>query len=133
MQFRLRRRQRQSWDDTALGHGDLFCGDNASGYGHIRDGDGTPNDVSLGAEWQALVDSFGGRLWDDFMLSATGAAIKGDRAPDDHGNDKLGVTAPVEIYQTDGTYITTVYPTILGSADNKRIITSYPTLYQSDC
>lgn len=123
----------QSWDDTVLGHVDLSCGDSASGYIHIRDGDGTPNDVGHEAEWQAVVDSFGGGMWDDFMVHATGAAIVGDKEPDDHGADKLCFSAPVEIFQTDGTYITTYYPTILASANNKRIITSYPTHYQSEC
>lgn len=123
----------QSWDDTAIGHVDLFCGDDASGYIHIRDGDGTPDDPGHEADWQTLVDSFGGGDWDDFMVYATGEAITQDRAPDDHGNDKLCFTAPIEIYKTDGTYIGTWNPTIIVSANNRRVITSYPTGFQSDC
>ncbi|KZX21969.1 hypothetical protein [Rathayibacter tanaceti] len=123
----------KSWDDTVLGYVDLFCGDSASGYIHIRDGDGSLNDVGHEADWQDVVDSFGGGLWDDFMLYATGEAIVDDKAPDDHGNDKLCFTTSIDIYKSDGTYITTYQPTVIVSANNKSVITSYPTHYQSDC
>ncbi|PPF26814.1 hypothetical protein C5D07_03690 [Rathayibacter tritici] len=122
-----------SWDDTVLGHVDLFCGDSASGYIHIRDGDGSLNDIGHEADWQDVVDSFGGGLWDDFMLYATGEAIVSDKAPDDHGNDKLCFTTPIDIYTSDGTYITTYQPTVIVSANNKSVVTSYPTHFQSDC
>jgi hypothetical protein len=110
-----------SWD-TGIGHVDLFCGDDRSGYVHIR----TDHQV----DWQTVVDGAGGGAdWDDFMVFATGSIVTSPAPgfPKDAGAGKLCYSAPILIKDADGNVVDTYNPTVLVSENNKRIITSYPT------
>lgn len=114
----------RSWNNSSIGHIDLFCGDNSSGYVHIR--------TDHQADWQAVLNTYPiGGSWDDLMVFATGEAItKG--SPVNEGSNKYCYSAPIQI-KNGSTVVTTYYPTIIVSVNNKRVITSYPTHYSSAC
>ncbi|WP_202565801.1 hypothetical protein [Agreia sp. COWG] len=122
----------QSWDND-LGHIDLFCGDGASGYIHIRDGG--DNEVGHQDEWQAFADEASPPIdWDDLMVGAAGDAILTDKTPTNQGNQKLCYTSTVELTDDDtGRVVDTIQPTIIVSSNNKLVITAYPTHYESEC
>jgi hypothetical protein len=110
-----------SWE-TGIGHVDLFCGDDRSGYVHIR--------TDHQSQWQTVVDGAGGgAYWDDFMVFATGSIVTAPAPgfPKDVGDGKLCYSAPITIKNAEGNVVDTYNPTVLVSANNKRIITSYPT------
>lgn len=119
----------KSWDVSA-GHIDMFCGDKnsddvwVSGYNHIRERHQT--------DWQGVVDSVGGGgNWDDLMMFMTDQAMAEDD-PEEEGDSKLCYTAPVEMHKADGTLVGVYNPTVIVSANNARVITSYPTV-TPDC
>ncbi|MDQ0410449.1 hypothetical protein QF007_001572 [Clavibacter michiganensis] len=116
-----------SWE-TGIGHVDLFCGDDRSGYVHIR----TEHQV----DWQTVVDGAGGGAnWDDFMVFATGSIVTspGPGFPEDEGDGKLCYSAPILIKDEDGNVVDTYNPTVIVSANNKKIITSFPTHLVDNC
>ncbi len=43
------------------------------------------------------------------------------------GGQKLCYTTPVQIMNEDGVVVDTYHPTVVVSANNLRVITSYPT------
>jgi hypothetical protein len=116
-----------SWD-TGIGHVDLFCGDDASGYVHIR--------KVHQADGQAVVDGAGGGAnWDDFMVFATGSMVTSPAPgfPKDVGDGELCYSAPIFIKNAGGEVVDTYNPTVLVSANDKKIITSYPTHLVDRC
>ena len=116
-----------SWE-TGIGHVDLFCGDDKSGYVHIRTGHQ--------AQWQTVVDGAGGgAYWDDFMVFATGSIVTapGPGFPKDEGDGKLCYSAPILIKNEEGNVVDTHNPTVIVSANNKKIITSFPTHLVDNC
>ncbi|WP_445337401.1 hypothetical protein [Clavibacter sp. CFBP 8614] len=119
----------QSWDVTA-GHLDMFCGDKddddmwVSGYNHIRD--------RHQGDWQAIVDSAGGGgNWDDLMMFMTDQSIRADD-PEPEGDSKLCYSTSIEIHDEDGALLSVYNPTVIVSANTRKVITSYPTIVP-DC
>ncbi|AZZ48981.1 hypothetical protein C5E02_06820 [Rathayibacter rathayi] len=103
----------------------MFCGDKddddfwVSGYNHIRDRHQT--------DWQALIDGVGGGgNWDDLMMFMTDRAISADD-PESEGDEKLCYSTSVELHRSDGSLAGVYNPTIIVSANNHKVITSYPT------
>jgi hypothetical protein len=116
-----------SWE-TDIGHVDLLCGDDKSGYVHIR--------AKHQVDWQTVVDSAGGGAnWDDFMVFATGSIVTAPASgfPKDVGAGKLCYSAPILIKNAQGDVVDTYNPTVLVSANNKKIISSYPTHLVDRC
>lgn len=112
----------KSYEAPVLEHIDLLCGDDASGYVHIR--------KNHEEAWQTMVDSVGGGTWDDFMEYTLAEAVTspGDGYPIDAGDGKYCYSAPIELYDIhDGHLIKTINPTIIVSGNNKKIITAIPT------
>ncbi|MFB2583037.1 hypothetical protein ACEXQD_17445 [Herbiconiux sp. P15] len=112
----------KSYDTAELGKIDLFCGDSASGYVHIRD-------RHEGA-WQAQLDSLGGGTnWDDWMEYQVASAVMDPASgyPIYIGDDKACFTAPIEIVNSYGDVEDTFYPTVIVSMNNKKVITAIPT------
>lgn len=112
----------KSYDVPVLDHIDMLCGDDASGYVHIR--------KNHENDWQTLVDKYGGGTnWDDFMEYALAQSVTApsDGYPIDIGGDKYCYTTPIEIFDRDGNPLATINPTIIVSANNKKIITAVPT------
>ncbi len=110
----------------------MYCGDDNSGYVHIRKNHQT--------DWQTLlnnIDELTGirspSNWDDFMMYATTASLQGPVPgfPFDIGNQKLCYTAEIDFYKyysdRPPMLLKTIYPSIIVSDNNKKVITSIPT------
>lgn len=117
----------ESWATSKFGKIDLKCGDSNSGYVHIRS--------RHQADWQGVINTtHGSGNWDDFMASITGGALTGPSPgyPLNEGSNKWCYTTPTEIFYS-GDLIYTFFPTIIVSANNKLVITSFPTHATPNC
>jgi hypothetical protein len=113
----------ESWDN-AHGHINLNCGDDKSGYVHIR--------TDHQADWQGVIDKYPiGGSWDDSMSFATGEALL-HGSVFSAGSGKLCYSAPWQI-KHNGTVVATYHPTIIISGNRNIVITSYPTHAASGC
>lgn len=101
----------------------LRCGDDKSGYVHIREGHQS--------SWQGIIDKYGlvGTVWDDVMEFATGGAIIGPEYgyPINVGNGKSCYPTPVIVVDDAEVVIGEFYVTVIVSDTKKRVITSYPS------
>ncbi|MFZ4840993.1 hypothetical protein [Mycetocola saprophilus] len=112
----------KNYDAVRLGNIDLLCGDERDGYVHIR--------KKHEKEWQSLMDSLGGGgTWDDLMEMALSSSVTnpGPGYPIDIGSGKYCYSTPVQIFHSDGSLIRVINPTIIVSANNKKVITAVPT------
>lgn len=107
--------------DTASSEEDgkvsLRCGDDKSGYVHIR--------KNHENDWEKRKGGAEG-LWDDLMWYSTKSALENPSFTLDMGSNKRCYTAPIVIENSEGKKVT-FHPTVLVSMNNKRVITSYPT------
>lgn len=118
----------QSFQAKGLGKIDLFCGDSASGYVHIRS--------RHQADWQAVINlAGGGGNWDDLMVFAVNASVTAPSPgyPFNIGNNKWCYTSPVIIRKANGVVVRTLHPTVIVSTNNKKVITAFPTTTAPSC
>jgi len=118
----------QNFQAKGLGKIDLFCGDSASGYVHIRS--------RHQADWQAVINlAGGGGNWDDLMVFAVNASVTAPSSgyPFNIGNNKWCYTTPIQIKNSKGVVVRTLHPTVVVSTNNKKVITAFPTTTAPSC
>lgn len=118
----------QNFQAKNLGKIDLFCGDSASGYVHIR--------TRHQSDWQTVINQAGGgALWDDFMVYAVNGSVSAPSPnyPVNIGNNKWCYTTPIQIKNTQGVVTKTLHPTVIVSVNNKKVITAFPTTTAPNC
>lgn len=123
-----------SGNGIALGIVDLKCGDEKTGYVHIR--------KNHQAQWQQFIDrnpaAFGPfTLWDDFMWFATYHSIAAPNPaydlPQRLRDQKVCFSTPVQIRDNHGRVVDSLNPTVIVSENNKLVITSFPTTKDIHC
>jgi hypothetical protein len=69
------------------------------------------------------------------MVFATGSIVTapGPGFPKDEGDGKLCHSAPILIKNEEGNVVDTYNPTVMVSASNKKIITTFPTHLADNC
>lgn len=113
-----------SYEVSGLGTVHLRCGDAGQGYVHIRGQHQT--------DWQILVDSFGGGVWDDFMEFTVASILAAPSVSVDQGSGKTCYSAPIQVFTAAGGE-RTIYPTVVVSRNNLRVITAIPTTGAHNC
>lgn len=67
-----------------------------------------------------------GAGWDDLMAWQIQEAMNFPAANENHGSGKRCVGTPVMMYEADGSYVYTFYPSTIFTEDSKIVITSIP-------
>lgn len=114
-----------AYEVSGLGTVHLRCGDAGQGYVHIRGQHQT--------DWQTLVDSFGGGVWDDFMEFTVASILAAPSVSVDQGSGKTCYSAPIIVFTAAAGGERTIYPTVVVSRNNLRVITAIPTTGTHNC
>jgi hypothetical protein len=110
----------QDFNSTLDGKVPLRCGDQASGYVHIR--------ARHEIDWQNQMGGPG--LWDDYMVWATKAALEAPSLVTNQANLKRCYTTPIQVYRVvNGARVfwKVFNPSVIVSTNSKKVVTSIPT------
>ncbi len=100
---------------------ELQCGySTGHGWKHIQ--------AEHQSQWQDRINAAGGGgNWDDLMSWSNETILGWSMTDVPDGTNKRCVSAPIMMYDRQGTFLFTFWPTVAVSTNNLRVITSIPT------